>query len=158
MTKLSVSTEYDRQSSERFPASNRQRVNQDAFLRRMEWLNTRRDVGRTNVAKLASQHLDAKLLKEREALDKAWIYEVAASFVAKRLNTAEADEIAKSARAASAEIARRIEAATALTLDGLKVKARAGLWRRHGEPLGSDSLDDRASSEAQVASSTGLDQ
>ena len=148
MTKLSVSRDYDGRSSPRLPPSNRQRVNQDAFLRRMEWLSISRDAGRTNAARSAPQHLDAKLLKEREALDKAWTYEVAASFVANRLNTAEADEIAKAARAASAVIARRIEAATALTLDGLKVKARAALWRRHGEPLEADSPDDRTSADA----------
>ncbi|HYA73548.1 MAG TPA: hypothetical protein VEF36_10380, partial [Roseiarcus sp.] len=33
-------------------------------------------------------------------------------------------------------VAARIEAARAITLDGLKVKARAILWRRNGEPLG----------------------
>jgi hypothetical protein len=123
----------------------------------MERLNTRRDAARTDAARPAPQHLDAKLLKELAALDKAWTYEVAASFVANRLNTAEADEIATAARVASAVIARRIEVATALTLDGLKVKARAALWRRHGEPLEAESLDDRPSVDARIASSTGLD-
>jgi hypothetical protein len=124
----------------------------------MERLNARRDAARTDAARPAPQHLDARLLNECEALDKAWTYEVAASYVANRLKTAEADEIAKAARAASAMIARRIEAATALTLDGLKVKARAALWRRHGEPLEADRPDDRTSFDARIASPTGRDQ
>ena len=86
------------------------------------------------------------LLREGAALDDAWRYEVATLIVQKRLNTPEADAIAEAARAATADIARRIEAAEAMTLDGLKVRARAMLWSRHGEPLEEEGLDEAATS------------
>ena len=82
----------------------------------------------------APQHLDARLLEDGEALEAAWGYEIATLILMKRLRTPEADAAAKAARAATALIVDRIEAANAMTLDGLKVKARAVLWTRDGEP------------------------
>ena len=94
------------------------------------------------------QRLDAKLLREGEDFEAAWAYEVATLIAMKRLNTPEADAMAKSARAATARVAARIEAARAITLDGLKVKARAILWRRNGEPLGTIAPSERTSDDA----------
>ncbi len=54
----------------------------------------------------------------------------------KRSDTPEARFAARRARATTARLATRIETARAVSLDGLKVKARAILWRRNGEPLG----------------------
>ncbi len=82
--------------------------------------------------------MDAKLFEEGEALEVAWAYEVATLIAMKRLKTPEAAAVAKAARAASARVASRIETTKAMTLDGLKVKARAILWRRYGVPFGAD--------------------
>lgn len=158
MTKFSVAADFQGRPSWRLPPSEPQRVNQDAFLRRMERLNTRREDGRTGAVRSPPQHLDAKLLEEREALDAAWAYEVAAALVMKRLKTPEADAIAKAARIATAAVVSRIETATAMTLDGLKVKARARLWRRYGEPLEADRPNDQTSIEAQGSTSAPRDQ
>lgn len=51
-------------------------------------------------------------------------------------------------RAAAGVIVARIETARALTLDGLKVQARAVLWRRDGEPLGPTIPDEQEADEA----------
>jgi hypothetical protein len=145
MDKFSVSMDFRGSSSSRLPLSLRRYVNPDAFLDRMERLNARRIGGRGAISS-APQHPDAVLLREGAALDDAWRYEVATLIVQKRLNTPEADAIAEAARAATADIARRIEAAEAMTLDGLKVRARAMLWSRHGEPLEEEGLDEAATS------------
>jgi hypothetical protein len=108
-------------------------------------------------AKPAPQYSDAKLVREREALESAWRYEVAALMVMKRLNTVEAAAIAKAARAATAMVVKRIETARAMTLEGLNVKARAILWRRHGEPLEADARDDLDFRGAQTESSISRD-
>jgi hypothetical protein len=137
MTNLTVSADFRAKQSVKLPPSSHPRINQDAFLRRMERLNTKRQpAARSGAIKSAPQHLDAKLMKAGAALETAWSYEIAALMVMKRLNTPEAASIAEAARAASAVVAKRIEMTSAMTLDGLQVKARAGLWRRHGEPLG----------------------
>ena len=80
--------------------------------------------------------LDAALLKQGGAFEQAWAEEVAALIALKRNDTPEARFAARRARATTARLAQRIETARALSLDGLKVKARAILWRRNGEPLG----------------------
>jgi len=68
-------------------------------------------------------------------LDDNWSRELTALIEMKRERTPEAVAAAEITRAATARIVLRIEAAKAMTFDGLKVKARAALWRRHGEPL-----------------------
>src|ERR1700683_2369703 len=135
MTQLSVSANFEFGSSVQLPPSGRQHLNTGAFLRRMERLNSRRPVAQLVAQLAAPRSVDADLLKEHEALDRAWGYEVRTLIATKRLKTPEAAAMLKAARAATEEVARRIETTKAYTPDGLKVKARAALWRRHGEPL-----------------------
>ncbi len=85
--------------------------------------------------------LDAALLEQGRAFERAWAKEVAALIALKRNDTPEARFVARRARAASERLATRIELARAVSLDGLKVKARAILWRRNGEPLGRVACD-----------------
>jgi hypothetical protein len=80
--------------------------------------------------------LDAALLQRGGAFERAWAQEVAAMIALKRSDTPQARLAARRARAATARLAERIETAHATSLAGLKVKARALLWRRNGEPLG----------------------
>ena len=63
--------------------------------------------------------------------------------IAARRGGAEAVSTARAARGESEALVRRIEAARALTLDGLKVKARAESWRRDGAPLASAAAEDQ---------------
>jgi len=142
MDKLPVSADFRTPSSSRMLPWGRRYVNSDIFLDRMDRLNVRRNDGRAGAIDSAPQHADAGLLRESEALDSAWRFEIATLQVQKRLNTPEADAIAEAARVASAQIARRIDAAKAVTLDGLQAKARAILWSRHGEPLEDERLED----------------
>jgi hypothetical protein len=80
--------------------------------------------------------LDAALLQRGGAFERAWAQEVAALIALKRADTPQTRLAARRARAATARLAERIETTRAFSLDGLKVKARAILWRRNGEPLG----------------------
>jgi len=80
--------------------------------------------------------LDAALLQHGGAFERAWAEEVAALIALKRSGAPQARLAARRARVITARLARRIETARAVSLDGLKVKARAHLWRRHGEPFG----------------------
>ena len=80
--------------------------------------------------------LDAALLEQGRAFERAWAKEVGTLIALKRNDTAEARFAARRARAATERLAARIETARAVSLEGLKVKARAILWRRNGEPLG----------------------
>ena len=80
--------------------------------------------------------LDAALLRRGGAFERAWAEEVAALIVLKRSDTPQTRLAARRARATTARLAERIESAHAVSLAGLQVKARAILWRRHGEPLG----------------------
>ena len=138
MSVFSITMDYERRSSSNFAARSRQEVNGGAHSRRMEPFDARRNGARTGAVTSPPQHLDARLLEDGEALEIAWGYEIAMLIVKKRLRTPEAEAVANEARAAAALVVRRIEAANALTLDGLKVKARAILWTRNGEPLGAD--------------------
>jgi hypothetical protein len=79
---------------------------------------------------------DAALLELGRAFERAWDKEIATMIALKRNDMPEARFAARRARAATARLAERIETARAVSLDGLKVKARAILWRRNGEPLG----------------------
>jgi hypothetical protein len=138
MTKVSIPAEFERRPAAQMPFLQGLRVNPDAFLRRMEQVSS----GHANRgARPAVQLLDAALLVESEGLETAWRYEVAALMVMKNLNTSEAADIARRARAATEAVVRRIEAARARTQAGQQVKDRALLWRRDGEPLEADGDD-----------------
>ncbi len=151
MSEFSIAMDYQRRPSSKFTAYNRQPFNQSAqgsYFRRTEQFDARRNGARTGAVTSAPQHLDARLLEDGEALEAAWGYEIATLILMKRLRTPEADAAAKAARAATALIVDRIEAANAMTLDGLKVKARAVLWTRDGEPLGKATSDEEDCEDA----------
>ncbi len=104
----------------------------DALIERMERMNARRKESLEVAVKAAPHHPDADLLKLRETLEAYWWREVEAWIALRKLNTLEAAEFARLARAATAEIVGRIEAIGAVTRDGLEVKARIARWRRFG--------------------------
>ena len=112
---------------------------------------------RDGMMNVAPRHLDFRLLRERAALEKAWLVEVTALIRQKRVGTAEAEAAAETARAATAVVVRRIDALKASTLDGLRVKARADLWRRRGEPSANDLVDDEADVENKVEGEEALE-
>jgi hypothetical protein len=87
--------------------------------------------------------LDAALLEKGAAFELAWAKEIAALIALKRRETAETRLVARRARAATERLAERIETMRAHGLAGLKVQARATLWRRNGEPLGAMGDDHR---------------
>jgi hypothetical protein len=147
MSKLSISAEFRSRSSLRFPFPGGEHLNQDAFLKRMERLDARRQKARTTVLPPALQCPDAALLKDGEALESAWRFEVAALMVTRRLNTPDAEAVVQRARAATEAVVERIEATKAVSPAGLEVKARAILWRRDGEPLEEESGVDAADHE-----------
>jgi hypothetical protein len=108
----------------------------------MDRFGPRREPARTIPLESPPQPLDAHLIADGEALEAAWQAELRAMIAARR-GGAEALAAARAGRADSEAIVRRIEAARALTLDGLKVKARAESWRRDGEPLAPESADEQ---------------
>jgi hypothetical protein len=108
----------------------------------MDRFGPRRDAARTAPLESPPQPLDANLIADGEALEAAWQAELRAMIAARR-GGAEATAAALAARAQSEAIVGRIEAARALTLDGLKVKARAESWRRDGEPLAPAAAEDQ---------------
>lgn len=138
MSVFSVAMDYERRPSSRIIANGHKQINRGAQLRRWEQFDTKRNGARIGAVTSPPQHLDARLLEDGEALEIAWGYEITTLIAKKRLKTPEAEAVANEARAAAALVVGRIEAASALTLDGLKVKARALLWTRNGEPLGAD--------------------
>jgi hypothetical protein len=144
MSEFAIVMDYERRPSSKVTARDRQPFNQGAYFGRMERFKARRNSARDGAVTSAPQHLDARLLEEGEALEDAWSYEIATLIAKKRLRTPEADAVADAARAACALVVGRIEKATAMTLDGLKVKARAILWTRNGEPLGAEAAEDHA--------------
>jgi hypothetical protein len=103
---------------------------------RVERLEARHRCYAPSAVVASPRRLDAALLEQGRAFERAWAKEVAALIVLKRNDTPEARFATRRARAACERLATRIELARAATLDGLKVKARAILWRRNGEPLG----------------------
>ncbi len=151
MTRLSISTDSERSGLSELRDHNRRYFDLDALFGRIERFEARRNVGRSGAVTSTPRRLDAKLLEEGQDFEAAWAYEVATLITMKRLATPEAGSVARSARAATARLAARIEAARAITLDGLKVKARAILWRRNGEPLGTIGPGERNSDEAPIA-------
>jgi len=103
---------------------------------RVERLEARRRRYAPSAVMAPPRALDAALLEQGRAFERAWAKEIATLIALKRNDTPEARFAARRARAATARRAERIEMAHAVSLDGLKVKARATLWRRNGEPLG----------------------
>ena len=103
---------------------------------RVERLEARRKRYAPGAVLAAPRGLDADLLERGDAFEQAWAEEVAALIAQKRNDTRETRLAVSRARAATARLAAQIEASRASSLAGLKVKARAILWRRNGEPLG----------------------
>ena len=114
----------------------------ELLQRRMDRFGPRRDAARSAPLESPPQPLDAHLIADGEALEAAWQAELRAMIAARR-GGAEAPAAARAARGESEAIVGRIEAARALTLDGLKVKARAESWRRDGAPLAPATADDQ---------------
>lgn len=143
MTKISFAAAEWGFGASKPAVTSRPYFNQDAFSRRMDRFGARREGGRTGAITSSPQHLDARLLEDGEALEAAWQWELRA-IASRRLKTPEAEAAASVAQTACATIVRRIETSRALTLDGLKVQARAALWRRDGEPFGPNVPDNQA--------------
>ena len=147
MSKVAISAEFRSRPSLQFPFPGGEHLNQEAFLKRMARLDARREKAKEVVPAPAPRVSDAELLREGEALENAWRFEVAALMVMRRLNTPEVAAVAERARAVTQAVVERIEAARALTPAGLEVKARAVLWRRDGEPLEDENCDVAASND-----------
>ena len=107
-----------------------------ALFGRVERFEARRKRYAPSPVMTPPRALDAALLEQGGAFERAWAKEIATLIALKRNDTPEARLAARRARATTARLAHRIESARAVSLDGLKVKARANLWRRNGEPLG----------------------
>ncbi len=103
---------------------------------RVERIEARRKRYAPSAVMARPRALDAALLEQGGAFERAWAKEIATLIALKRNDTPEARFAARRARATTERLAERIETARAVSLDGLKVKARAILWRRNGEPLG----------------------
>ncbi len=143
MTKFTISAAFESFRSLKPSGYSRQLFNQQVLSRRMDRLGARRLGGRIGAVASPPQHLDARLLEDGQALEVAWNFELKALVASRRLKTPEAQAAAKAARSATAAIVVRVETARALTLDGLKVQARAVSWRRDGEPLGPELPDEQ---------------
>ena len=124
------------------PAVPRPAPSHEVLQRRIDRFGPRRDAARSAPLESPPQPLDANLLADGEALEAAWQVEIRAMIAARR-GGAQVVAAARAARGESEAIVGRIEAARALTLDGLKVKARAESWRRDGAPLAPESAEDR---------------
>ena len=124
------------------PAAPRSLPSHEVLQRRMDRFGPRRDAARSAPLDAPPQPLDAHLIADGEALEAAWQMEIRAMIGARR-GGAEARAAALAARAECEAIVGRIEAARALTLDGLKVKARAESWRRDGAPLSKAAQEDQ---------------
>lgn len=151
MTKFSISRDSDRRAWSKLRTCDGRCFDLDALFRRLERIEARRGGGRTSAVASPARRGDAELLAHGGAFEAAWARELAALIEMKRAKTPEAEALARSARAATARIATKIEATAATTLDGLKVKARAILWRRNGEPLEIVDPDIRTREDARVA-------
>ena len=142
MTKFSFSRASDRCGWSKSRPFDRTYFELDALFRRLERFEARRRGGRSGAVTSSARRTDAELLEQGKAFEAAWASEVTTLIELKRRRTPDAEAVAESARAAAAHIAARIQTARATTLDGLKVKARAILWRRNGEPLQTFSCGD----------------
>jgi hypothetical protein len=132
MTKISHSTHGAGADSRGYE---RRHFAPEVLLKRLERWDSRRGAERSGAFASAPARPDAELLEQGEALESAWAREIAALIAVRKRGTPKAVAAACFARAATAQVAARIDTADATTLDGLKVKARAILWRRNGEPL-----------------------
>ncbi len=131
MTKFAFSAAFESLYSIGSPGLVGQGTNHQTFARRLDRIGSR-----AGAVSGQPQHLDARLLEDGTALEAAWQVEVRAMVAFRRERTPEAEAALEAARADAASIVSRIETSRALTFDGLKVQARAVLWRRDGEPLG----------------------
>ena len=148
MTKFTFSAAFESIQSLKPSGFSRQQFNQQALSRRMDRLGSRPNAARAGGVASAPQHLDARLLEDGAALEAAWQAELKAMIAFRRGKTSETQALAHAAREACAAIVARIETARALTLDGLKVQARAVLWRRDGVPLGPEIPDEQVNDDA----------
>jgi hypothetical protein len=154
MTKaLPLSAEFESERSPPTSLSTWEQLGRSIVSRRVDRLGILRRNNRSSI-KSAPKHLDAALLSELQALDEAWSRELSALIEMKRERTPQAVATAEATRAATARVVAKIEAAKAMTFDGLKVKARAALWRRHGEPLPIGRLRSFALAQASADSSS----
>jgi len=147
MTKLTFAAAFESLQSLKPSGLARQQFNQQALARRMDRIGSR-PAGRPVLVSSVPQHLDARLLEDGAALETAWQAELATMVAFRRTPTLERRAAVKAARAAAEAIVARIETARALTLDGLRIQARAVLWRRDGEPLGPAIPDEQESEDA----------
>jgi len=115
-----------------------EQLGRSVVARRVDRLSVLRGDSRSSI-KSAPKHLDANLLAEGRALDDAWARELNALIRMKRAPTPEVIAAAEAAHTATGRIVTRIEMVKAMTFDGLKVQARAALWRRRGEPIPGES-------------------
>jgi hypothetical protein len=148
MTKFTISSAFVSLQALKPSGYSRQKFNQYALSRRVDQLSMRNSGGRSGAVTSVPQHLDARLVEDGQALEAAWQVEIKMLIADKRLKTEESRSAVRTARAGSERIVRRIETARAMTMEGLKVQARAVLWRRDGEPLGPEMPDDQASDDA----------
>jgi len=151
MTNFSVSADCGHSALAKLGTCSRRYFDLEALFRRVERFDARRSRGRTGAVTSSPRRLDAELLEHGRAFEAAWACELTTLIEMKKLKTPESEAAARAARAATAAAAARIEATCAITLDGLKVKARAILWRRNGEPLGTIGPEDRSRDDAQLA-------
>jgi len=112
----------------------------EALQRRMDRIGARREIARGLPLEGPPLPLDFHLLADGEALEAAWQTEIRMMIAARR-GGAEAQAAAAAARADCEAIVARIERVRALTLGGLKVKARAESWRRDGAPLAKEKAE-----------------
>jgi len=101
----------------------------------MARLDAKQRESRAIDANATSEHLDLELLKARDALDNSWAIEIEKMVAMKRTGTSQACADYEAARNVTKRIVLRIEMLHAATTEGFKVKTRAALWRRNGEPL-----------------------
>lgn len=148
MTKFTFSAAFESVQSSKPSGLSRQKFNQQALVRRLDRLGSRSYGARSGALAGAPQHLDARLLEDGAAFEAAWQAEILAMVGVRRSPTPQAEAALQAARAAVAAVVGRIETARALTLDGLKIQARAVLWRRDGEPLGPEAPDEHVREEA----------
>jgi len=135
---FSVATNVPLRSLSNMPAPSPRFFELGVLFGRVERFEAHRNRRLSRWVSAAATRLDAQLLRDGAAFEAAWAQEINALIAMKRAPGAQTESAAWAARAATEEFAARIEEARASTLDGLKVKARALLWRRHGEPLAAD--------------------
>ena len=144
---ISLSANFRTGRAVEAPSAPRRKVGQETFFRRMDRLDERRDY--RTVVRSAPQHLDARLLADRQALEDAWRVELEFFIAMKRTRSPAAIAAAAAAQATTGEIVKRIEAVPAKTFDGQRLKARAASWRRYSTPI--DVIGDEAGNSAPLA-------